>query len=102
MRKIPEDIEQLDKKIAALRQKEAVIRHERKDADLVKASRIGLRIGAELLSAVIVGAALGYLIDEFFGSKPWGMVAFLFFGGVAGVLNVYRLAKKEDNQKEGV
>lgn len=99
MKKVPEDIEQLEKKIATLRQKEALIRNESKDTEFGRASRIGLRIGAELLSAVIVGGALGYLADELLGTKPWFMAVFLFFGGAAGVLNVYRLAKQEDNHK---
>lgn len=99
MEKKPEDIEQLEKKIATLRQKEALVRHDHKENELGRASRIGFRIGAELLSAVIVGAAIGYLADELLGTKPWLMAGFLFFGGAAGVLNVYRLAKQEDKYK---
>lgn len=99
MKKIPEDIKRLDKKIEELRQKEADIRRERPETDAGRASRIGFRIGAELLSAVIVGAALGYLADQILDTKPWCLAVFLFFGGAAGVLNVYRLAKQEDNHK---
>ena len=99
MKKIPKDLEQLDKKIEELRLKEARVRHEKTDTDFGRASRIGLRIGTELLSAVIVGAAIGYLADQLLGTKPWCMALFLFFGGAAGVLNVYRLSKQEDNQK---
>lgn len=99
MKKIPEDIKQLDKKIENLRQKEAAFRHDGPETDVGRASRIGFRIGAELLSGVIVGAALGYLADRIFGTKPWCLAVFLFFGGAAGILNVYRLAKQEDNHK---
>jgi ATP synthase protein I len=49
------------------------------------------------LSAIFVGAALGYVLDDFFMTKPWCMIVFLFFGGAAGVLNVYRLSKREEN-----
>lgn len=99
MKKIPEDIKRLDKKIEELRRKEAVVRREKSETDVGRASRIGFRIGAELLSAVIVGAALGYLADRLLGTKPWCLAVFLFFGGAAGVLNVYRLAKQEDEHK---
>lgn len=99
MKKIPEDIKQLDKKIEELKHKEALIRHEKSNTEIGRASRIGFRIGAELLSAVIVGAAVGYLTDQVLGTKPWCLAVFLFFGGAAGVLNVYRLAKQEDNHK---
>lgn len=96
MKKTPEDIEELGKRIAQFRLAKSGNTKKNAAADAVRASRIGLRIGVELLSAVVVGAALGYLADELFGTKPWLMVAFLLFGGAAGVLNVYRLAKQEE------
>lgn len=98
MKKTPEDIEELGKKIAQFRDKKDKHTSVNASDGVVRASRIGLRIGAELLSAVIVGAAIGYLADEFFKTGPWFMVIFLFFGGAAGVLNVYRLAKQEEKQ----
>ncbi len=100
MIKMPKDVELLDRKIAELKAKEASLRHESKsDSDKTRASRIGLRICADLLSAVIVGAALGYVLDSWFGTKPWCLIVFLIFGGAAGILNVYRLAKAEENKK---
>lgn len=99
MKKIPEDIKLLDEKIEELRRKEAAVRREKTETDVGRASRIGFRIGVELLSAVFVGAALGYLADQLLGTRPWCLAVFLFFGGAAGILNVYRLAKQEDNHK---
>ena len=99
MRKKPEDVEQLEQKILRLKREEALVRHDRNDTEVIRASRIGFRIGAELLSAVIVGVALGYLLDKVFATAPWLMVIFLFFGGAAGILNVYRLVQKEDSKK---
>lgn len=97
MVKTPKDVEQLGQRIASLRNKEAVLRHEKdSDGEKTRASRIGLRICADLLSAVVVGASLGYVLDEFFETKPWCLIVFLIFGGAAGVLNVYRLAKREE------
>ena len=99
MKKIPEDIKRLGQKIEDVRRKEAVLRHETRGNEYGRASRIGLRIVADLLSAVLVGGAIGYLADEVFHTQPWLMSVFLFFGGAAGVLNVYRLSKQEDNHK---
>lgn len=97
MTKMPNDIKKLEQRIADLRNKEALLRREKEVVDVKsRASRIGLRISADLLSAVVVGAALGYVLDELCKTKPWGLVLFLIFGGAAGVLNVYRLAKKEE------
>ncbi|MDJ0390815.1 AtpZ/AtpI family protein [Roseomonas sp. E05] len=55
------------------------------------ALRIGLRAGAEVVSALIAGAGIGWLIDRLLGTFPWLFMLFFAIGGVAGVLNVYRL-----------
>ena len=52
----------------------------------------GFRLSTELVAAVVVGAALGWIIDRWLGISPWGMIVFLLLGFVAGVLNVMRAA----------
>lgn len=51
-----------------------------------------LRIGSELLAALIVGVGTGYFLDVWLGTRPWMMVVFFFLGSGAGILNVYRAA----------
>ena len=97
MKKTSTDLEKLGQKIEDLRQREAVARHEVSRPVQSRASRLGFRICVDLLSAVVIGAAIGYVLDELFGSKPWLMSLFLLFGGAAGILNVYRLSKQEEN-----
>lgn len=54
-----------------------------------------VRIGTELLAAVIVGGGLGWLVDTYlFTSRPWGVVVGLILGVAAGVLNAYRAAQR--------
>lgn len=97
MKNASEDIKRLEQKISELKDKEnALSVSGTKQSEVVRFSRIGLRIGAELFSAVIVGAGIGYLLDNTLGTKPWMLVMFLFFGGAAGVLNVYRLSQDEN------
>lgn len=50
----------------------------------------GLRVGIELLAALIVGLGLGWLADRYAGMRPWGLVAGFFLGSAAGMLNVFR------------
>jgi ATP synthase protein I len=50
----------------------------------------GLRVGIELLAALCVGLALGWLADRYIGTRPWGLVAGFFLGSAAGVANVFR------------
>jgi ATP synthase protein I len=51
---------------------------------------LGLRIGIELVVAVAVATGLGWAIDHWLGTRPWGMIVLFFFGVAAGMLNVYR------------
>jgi ATP synthase protein I len=52
----------------------------------------GLRLSAELVGGVLVGAGLGWLIDRGFGTSPWAFIVLLLLGFAAGVLNVMRAA----------
>jgi ATP synthase protein I len=51
---------------------------------------LGLRIGIELVVAVAIATAIGWGIDRWLGTRPWGMIALFFMGVAAGMLNVYR------------
>jgi len=54
-----------------------------------------VRMGTELLAALIVGGGLGWLADTYlFASAPWGVVTGLVLGAIAGVLNAYRAAQR--------
>jgi ATP synthase protein I len=51
-----------------------------------------VKLSSEFIAAVAVGFAIGYGLDRFVGTKPWGMIVFLLLGFCAGVLNVMRSA----------
>ncbi len=61
----------------------------------LKASRSGIgfamRLGVELVAALIIGVAIGYFLDRWLGTKPWLMLVFFLLGSAAGFLNVYRV-----------
>ena len=57
------------------------------------------RLGTELVSAVVVGTIIGFILDSWFDTKPWLIIIFFFMGSIAGVLNVIRAAKKMQQQK---
>jgi ATP synthase protein I len=52
---------------------------------------IGLRVGVEMVSALVVAVAIGYGLDRLFGTKPILTAVFVLLGGAAGILNVWRL-----------
>ena len=54
-----------------------------------------VRIGTELLAALIVGGGLGWAADTYLlGTGPWSMVVGLVLGAAAGVRNAYRMAQR--------
>src|SRR6218665_2474982 len=57
-----------------------------------KGYAVAMKLSSEFVAAVIVGALLGYLLDHFAGTRPWGMIILLLLGFCAGVLNVMRAA----------
>ena len=52
------------------------------------------KLGTELVAAVVVGTIIGFILDTWFGTKPWLIIVFFFLGSVAGILNIIRTAKR--------
>ena len=52
-----------------------------------------LKISTELVAAVVVGATIGFILDNWFDTKPWLTIVFFFMGVAAGILNVIKSAK---------
>ena len=65
-----------------------------KDKDPKSYMGIAFKMSAELISAVAVGTIIGFILDNWFGTKPWLILIFFFIGVIAGILNVFRSAKK--------
>ncbi len=93
-----QDLEKLDALDARLREargKAEDANPESEDKNQPPSSALGLafRVGVELVSAVAIGVAIGWLLDQWLGTRPWLMLVFIFLGGAAGILNVYRMAR---------
>ena len=65
-----------------------------KDKDPKSSMGIAFKMSAELISAVAVGTIIGFILDNWFGTKPWLILIFFFVGVAAGILNVVKTAKK--------
>ena len=57
-----------------------------------------LKISTELVAAVVVGSIIGFLLDGWFDTKPLLTICFFFMGVAAGILNVFKSAKKMQNK----
>jgi ATP synthase protein I len=49
-----------------------------------------LRLSSEFIAGILGGGGLGWLIDHFLGTSPWGLIVFVLLGFVAGVYGVMR------------
>ncbi|MGA0052857.1 MAG: AtpZ/AtpI family protein [Pelagibacteraceae bacterium] len=52
------------------------------------------KLGTELVSAVLVGTIIGFILDSWFDTKPWLIILFFFLGSIAGIMNIIRAAKR--------
>ena len=52
------------------------------------------QLSTELVSAVLVATIIGFILDNWFDTKPWLIIVFFFIGVAAGIMNVIRSAKK--------
>ena len=52
-----------------------------------------IKISTELVAAVVVGTTLGFILDNWFDTRPWLTISFFFMGVIAGILNVIKSAK---------
>ena len=59
---------------------------------------VAFKMSTELVSAVAVGTIIGFILDNWFGTKPWLILIFFFVGVIAGILNVVRTAKSMQNK----
>ena len=59
-------------------------------------TRLGqaLHLAIEMAAALAVGGGIGWLLDEWLGTRPWLFVVFIFVGIAAGILNAFRAAQR--------
>jgi|TARA_B100000795_G_scaffold202637_1_gene156380 ATP synthase protein I len=51
------------------------------------------KLSTDLVAHVAVGTIIGFILDNWFDTKPWLIIIFFFLGSVAGILNVIKTAK---------
>ena len=56
------------------------------------------KISTELIAALVVGVGIGLIVDNYLGTKPFGLIIFFILGAFAGFLNVYRVMRRIEKQ----
>tara|TARA_B100000575_G_scaffold291299_1_gene296857 strand:- start:715 stop:1017 length:303 start_codon:yes stop_codon:yes gene_type:complete len=59
----------------------------------------GFKISTEIIAALVVGVGIGLIVDNYFNTKPFGLIIFFIFGAFAGFLNVYRVMRRIEKQR---
>ena len=59
----------------------------------------GFKISTEIIAALVVGVGIGLIVDNYFNTKPIGLIIFFIFGALAGFLNVYRVMRRIEKQR---
>lgn len=87
----PPSLNDLDAKLreAQARQSERLGRADKASSD--SGLSLALRIGVELVAALIVSVGIGLLLDHWLGTRPWMLLLFFVLGSAAGILNVFRV-----------
>ena len=65
-----------------------------KDKEPPSSIGTAFKMSTELVSAVVVGTIIGFILDKTFGTKPWLILIFFFVGVITGIINVFKAAKK--------
>ena len=58
----------------------------------------GFKISTEIVAALVVGVGIGLIVDNYFGTRPFGLIIFFILGAFAGFLNVYRVMRRIEKQ----
>lgn len=86
-------IDALEKRLAAAREREEMRnRPQVQGADA--GYKLGNRVLAELLGGLLGGAVIGWVIDYFAGTSPWGLLVMLFLGIIVAFRNIWRIANR--------
>ena len=98
--KLPPDarLESLDERLERLQQAEAR-RTARRAPD--PSYRTGQLVLSHLVGAPLGGGIVGWLLDRWFGTKPWLMLVMLFLGFAVGVWNVVRISSNPPGARPG-
>ena len=98
--KLPPDarLDSLDERLDRLQQAEAK-RTAKRQPDVNY--RAGQLVLSQLVGCPLGGGIIGWLLDRWFGTKPWLMLVFLFLGFAVGVWNVIRISNQSASRARG-
>lgn len=87
-------IDALDERLKALREREEERNRPAAGTETDESYRLGNRVLSELLGGIAGGLFLGWVIDHFAGTSPWGLLVMLFLGIGVAFRNIIRISNR--------
>lgn len=87
-------IDALDRRLQAARESEDKRNQPVAGAEADANYRMGNRVLAELIGGIGGGAFLGWVIDHFAGTSPWGLLVVMFLGIIVAFRNIIRISSR--------
>jgi ATP synthase protein I len=87
-------LENLKQKLNQIHSSKKEQSHKHKDTG----ASFAFKISTEIIAALVVGVGIGLIVDNYFNTKPFGLIIFFIFGALAGFLNVYRVMRRIEKQ----
>ena len=93
-------LDKLDKKVKEARKDSKVNqvdfdKVEEESPEAIKSARAG----SEFLASVFAGAFIGFGIDWYFNTTPWGVIIFILIGFISGVYRANSAMKSNSEDK---
>lgn len=90
-------IDALEERLRSAQKREEMRKQPQKSAGADENYRIGNRVLAELIGGIGGGAFLGWVIDHFAGTSPWGLLVMMFFGIIVSFRNIFRISNRRSD-----
>ena len=87
-------IDALDARLKAAREREEQRTKPVVGAEADANYRMGNRVLAELLGGIGGGAFIGWVIDRFAGTAPWGLLGVMFLGIIVAFRSIIRMTSQ--------
>ena len=89
-----DNISKLKEKIENIENKQFTELKQKKE----NGAGFAFKISTELIAALVVGVGIGLIVDNYLGTKPFGLILFFILGSFAGFLNIYRVMRRIEKQ----
>lgn len=87
-------IDALDERLKAAKEREDERNRPSGGAGADANYRMGSRVLSELIGGIGGGALVGWVIDQFAGTKPWGLLVLMALGIIVAFRNIFRISSR--------